>query len=273
MDGLELQAVRRWFGFRRGWIEEEGNQQFSYFSRLRQVFRFWEPRWKNAMGQEDSLSTEKLEKAELATFRWGWRTTDWRGQREGSVLPSLSTHDQIEIASGNHHLKRWSKQILEHSDPSFPNLSLSLPALASSRPVSPSPLLPFQPNRFTAIDLLEKLLKFDPTARISADEALRHPYFTTSAAVSGQQQGGQQQQQSSQAYQQQAQREQQQRAAQQAQQQVSICASASFRWECESEVDGDVGDEVCEMRTGTGKGDVSWPLGSPPFLCLDRHQL
>ncbi|KAE8270286.1 hypothetical protein A4X09_0g2042 [Tilletia walkeri] len=34
-----------------------------------------------------------------------------------------------------------------------------------------------------AIDLLEKLLRFDPSERISADEALRHPYFTTSAAV------------------------------------------------------------------------------------------
>lgn len=34
-----------------------------------------------------------------------------------------------------------------------------------------------------AIDLLEKLLKFDPTQRISADEALRHPYFTTSHAL------------------------------------------------------------------------------------------
>jgi negative regulator of PHO system len=36
---------------------------------------------------------------------------------------------------------------------------------------------------WTAIDLLEKLLKFDPTQRISADEALRHPYFTTSHAL------------------------------------------------------------------------------------------
>jgi negative regulator of PHO system len=34
-----------------------------------------------------------------------------------------------------------------------------------------------------AIDLLEKLLKFDPSQRISADEALRHPYFTTSHAL------------------------------------------------------------------------------------------
>ncbi|EPQ28737.1 uncharacterized protein PFL1_06869 [Pseudozyma flocculosa PF-1] len=41
-----------------------------------------------------------------------------------------------------------------------------------------------------AIDLLEKLLKFDPTQRISADEALRHPYFTTSAAVAPQPHAG-----------------------------------------------------------------------------------
>lgn len=27
------------------------------------------------------------------------------------------------------------------------------------------------------LDLLKKLLKMDPAARITADEALRHPYF------------------------------------------------------------------------------------------------
>ncbi|WFD31209.1 WD repeat-containing protein slp1 [Malassezia sp. CBS 17886] len=35
-----------------------------------------------------------------------------------------------------------------------------------------------------ALDLLDKLLQFEPAQRVSADEALRHPYFTTSAAVS-----------------------------------------------------------------------------------------
>jgi serine/threonine protein kinase len=30
---------------------------------------------------------------------------------------------------------------------------------------------------FLAIDLLERLLRFDPSARIQVDEALEHPYF------------------------------------------------------------------------------------------------
>ncbi|SPC66930.1 probable PHO85 - cyclin-dependent protein kinase [Ustilago sp. UG-2017b] len=57
------------------------------------------------------------------------------------------------------------------------------------RPFPRVPRVPFQnmfPNAHPlAIDLLDKLLKFDPTQRISADEALRHPYFTTSAAIAG----------------------------------------------------------------------------------------
>lgn len=36
-----------------------------------------------------------------------------------------------------------------------------------------------------AIDLLEKLLVFDPAQRLSTEEALRHPYFTTSDAIAG----------------------------------------------------------------------------------------
>ena len=55
------------------------------------------------------------------------------------------------------------------------------------RPLPRMPKVPFQ-NLFPkvhplALDLLDKLLKFDPSQRISADEALRHPYFTTSAAI------------------------------------------------------------------------------------------
>ncbi|CEH14465.1 pkinase-domain-containing protein [Ceraceosorus bombacis] len=58
------------------------------------------------------------------------------------------------------------------------------------RPLPRTPRVPFQqlfPKAHPlAIDLLDKLLKFDPTQRISADEALRHSYFTTSLAVQGQ---------------------------------------------------------------------------------------
>ncbi len=35
-----------------------------------------------------------------------------------------------------------------------------------------------------ALDLLERLLQFDPSKRISAAEALTHPYFTTSIVYS-----------------------------------------------------------------------------------------
>jgi negative regulator of PHO system len=35
-------------------------------------------------------------------------------------------------------------------------------------------------TNLTAIDLLERLLKFDPAERITATEALSHPYFTGS---------------------------------------------------------------------------------------------
>ena len=70
------------------------------------------------------------------------------------------------------------------------------------RPFPRMPKVPFQqlyPKAHPlAIDLLEMLLKFDPTQRISADEALRHPYFTTSHANSGHQGQGQQQQQQAQ---------------------------------------------------------------------------
>ena len=56
------------------------------------------------------------------------------------------------------------------------------------RPLPRLPKVPFQtlfPKVHPlAIDLLEKLLQFDPSQRLSADEALRHPYFTTSQAIS-----------------------------------------------------------------------------------------
>lgn len=75
-----------------------------------------------------------------------------------------------------------------------------------------------------AIDLLEKLLRFDPSQRLSCDEALKHPYFGSGAAQSPQQQQQQQQtaspQQQQQAYLlQQQQLAQQQAMAQQQQQQ------------------------------------------------------
>jgi len=66
-------------------------------------------------------------------------------------------------------------------------------------------------SSLAAIDLLEKLLKFDPTQRISADEALRHPYFTTSQAL--QQPGSASNQATAQA---------QQQAAAMAQQQAAV---------------------------------------------------
>jgi len=37
-------------------------------------------------------------------------------------------------------------------------------------------LFPGSPDH--AIDLLEKLLKFDPSERITAADALKHPYFS-----------------------------------------------------------------------------------------------
>ena len=44
------------------------------------------------------------------------------------------------------------------------------------------PWSPWTPNadHSTAIDLLERLLQFDPSKRITAAEALTHPYFTSS---------------------------------------------------------------------------------------------
>ena len=48
------------------------------------------------------------------------------------------------------------------------------------RPLPRLPKVPFQ-NLFPKV---QKLLQFDPSQRITADDALRHPYFTTSHAVS-----------------------------------------------------------------------------------------
>ena len=71
-----------------------------------------------------------------------------------------------------------------------------------------------------AIDLLEKLLRFDPSQRLSCDEALKHPYFGSAAAQSPQQQtASPQQQQQAYLLQQQQLAQQQAMAAQQQQQQ------------------------------------------------------
>lgn len=40
-------------------------------------------------------------------------------------------------------------------------------------------------NAYLALDLLERLLQFDPGKRITATDALSHPYFTAGMNPSG----------------------------------------------------------------------------------------
>lgn len=70
--------------------------------------------------------------------------------------------------------------------PKYPKLSFQqvLPKASPQGTSSAPNENPSVDVTLTAIDLLERLLQFDPSKRITATEALSHPYFTSTASPS-----------------------------------------------------------------------------------------
>jgi cyclin-dependent kinase 8/11 len=89
-----------------------------------------------------------------------------------STYSSSSTNGRGNASAGNNAgtgtgLETWYNNVLRASN--YPTTTSSQPSESNSNSASPGP---------AGYDLLSALLTYDPTRRLTAEQALQHPYFT-----------------------------------------------------------------------------------------------